>query len=63
MVFHTRAQITNRNKSKLSIIYDNILVIKDDNFDNFLYTINGEEEIEKIKFKLKKKTGKGAKKY
>jgi Mg2+ and Co2+ transporter CorA len=56
MVFHTRAQITNKNKSKSSKLYDNVLVIKDDNFDNFLKDIDGEEEeIEEIKFKLKKK--------
>jgi hypothetical protein len=56
LVFHSKAQITNKNKSKSSKLYDNVLIIKDDNFDNFLNTINGEEEeIEKIKFKLKKK--------
>jgi Mg2+ and Co2+ transporter CorA len=56
MVFHTKAQITNKSKNKSSKLYDNVLVIKDDNFDNFLKDIDGaEEEIEEIKFKLKKK--------
>jgi hypothetical protein len=32
MVFHTKAQITNKNNS--SKIYDNVLVIKDGNFNN-----------------------------
>jgi hypothetical protein len=54
MVFHTRVQITNNNSTKL---YDNLLVIRVDNFDNFLNKIDGEEEIEEIKFKLKKKNG------
>jgi hypothetical protein len=63
-VFHSKAQITNKNKSKSSKVYDNVLIIKDDDFDKFLSTINGEEEeIEEIKFKLKEKTGKGTKKY
>jgi hypothetical protein len=53
MVFHTRAQITNNNNS--SKFYDNVLIIRDTNFDNSLKTINGEEEIEEIKFKLKRK--------
>jgi hypothetical protein len=33
MVFHTRAQITNNNNS--SKFYDNVVVIKDDNFMTF----------------------------
>jgi hypothetical protein len=53
--FHTRAKITNKNNS--SKFYDNVLVIRDTNFNNFLNTINGEEEIEEIKFKLKRKKG------
>jgi hypothetical protein len=32
-----------------------VLVIRDSNFNNFLNIINGEEEIEEIKFKLKRK--------
>jgi hypothetical protein len=55
MVFHTKAQITN-NKNKMSKIYNNVLVIKDDNFNDFLDSIDGEKEIEEIKFKLKKKS-------
>jgi hypothetical protein len=55
LVFHSKTQITNKSKSKSSKVYDNVLVIKDDNFDIFLNTVNGEEEeIEEIKFKLKK---------
>jgi hypothetical protein len=61
IVFHTTLQISNKNKS--SKIYDNVLVIKDDNFNNFLKEIKGEEEIEEIKFKLKKNPGKNGKMY
>jgi hypothetical protein len=61
MVFHTKAQIINNNNSNK--IYDNILVIKDNNFDKFLQTIVEEEEIEEIKFKLKRKPGKEGKRY
>jgi hypothetical protein len=53
MVFHTRAQITNKNNS--TKFYDNVLVIRDTNFNDFLNSIYGDEEIEEIKFKLKKK--------
>jgi hypothetical protein len=42
MVFHTRAQIINKNNS--TKFYDNVLVIRVDNFYNFLNTINGEED-------------------
>jgi hypothetical protein len=53
LIFHSKAQIrsTKNNKSK---IYNNVVVIKDDKFDIFLKNIDGEEEIEEIKFKLKK---------
>jgi hypothetical protein len=55
MVFHTKVQITG-NKSESSKIYDNVLIIRDTNFDKFLKDIDvEEEEIEEIKFKLKKK--------
>jgi hypothetical protein len=58
MVFHTSAEITNKGIGKnrsTKKTYNNVLAIKDDNFNDFLNTINGEEEIEEIKFKLKKK--------
>jgi hypothetical protein len=61
MVFHTKAQITN-NKNNSSKFYDNVLIIRDTNFDNFLNKIEG-EEIEEIQFKLKKKTENGVKRY
>jgi hypothetical protein len=54
IVFHSKAQIT-VNKSKSSKVFDNVFIIRDINFDNFLKDIDGEEEIEEIKFKLKKK--------
>jgi hypothetical protein len=53
MVFYSKTQITNRNKT--SKIYHNVVIIRDTNFDKILNQIEGEEEIEKIKFKLKKK--------
>jgi hypothetical protein len=58
MVFHTSVEITNKGIGKIRSTkktYDNVLVIKDDNFNNFLDIIDDEEEIEEIKFKLKKK--------
>jgi hypothetical protein len=55
MVFHTKAQITYKSKRKSSKEYDNVLIIKDDNFNNFLNIIEEEEEIEEIKYKFKKK--------
>jgi hypothetical protein len=54
MVFHAKAQITG-SKNNSSKIYDNVLVIRDTNFNDFLNKIDEEEEIEEIKFKLKKK--------
>jgi hypothetical protein len=54
MVFHTKTQITS-NKNNLSKIYNNVLVKRDDNFNDLLNFIDGEEEIEEIKFKLKRK--------
>jgi hypothetical protein len=53
MVFYTQAYITNTDKK--SKTYNNVLVIKDDNFNDFLDIIDDEEEIEEIKFKLKRK--------
>jgi predicted glycosyltransferase len=41
MVFHTQTQIANY-KNKMNKIYNNVLVIKDDNFNDFLNTVNGE---------------------
>jgi hypothetical protein len=35
LVFHSKAQIISRKNIK-GEMYDNVLVIKDDNFDNFL---------------------------
>jgi hypothetical protein len=34
MVFHSKAHITN-NKNSKGKIYDNVLIIRDTNFDNF----------------------------
>jgi hypothetical protein len=53
IVFHTKAQIINNNNSKK--IYDNGHIIKDNNFYKLLKNVNGQEEIEEIKFKLKRK--------
>jgi hypothetical protein len=46
IVFHSKAQITS-NKNSNGKMYDNVLIIRDSNFDIFL---KGEEEIEEIKF-------------
>jgi hypothetical protein len=61
MVFHNKAQITNKNNS--TKVYNNVLVIREGNFNDFLNTIDGEEEIEEIKFKLKRKKTEGVKRY
>jgi hypothetical protein len=65
MVFHTNTEIINKGIGKTRSIkenYNNVLVIKDDNFNDFLDIID-DEEIEKIKFKLKRKKTKGVKRY
>jgi hypothetical protein len=55
IVFHSKAEISS-NKNTKGKIYDNGLIIRYTNFDNFLKDIDGEEEIEK-------KTGKNGKRY
>jgi hypothetical protein len=44
MVFHTSVEIINKgvgNHRSIKKTYNNIVVIKDDNFNNFLDTIDG----------------------
>jgi hypothetical protein len=43
--FHSKAQITSTKNNKGKIC-DNVLIIRDDNFNDFLKDIDGEEEIE-----------------
>jgi hypothetical protein len=53
IVFYIKAQISNTNNS--SKVYDNVLIIRDDNFNDFLNIIDEKEEIEEIKLKRKKR--------
>jgi hypothetical protein len=60
-VFNTSTKITNKGlgtKRSVNKTHDNVLVIRNPDFNNFLDIINGVEEIEEIKFKLKKNSGK-----
>jgi hypothetical protein len=64
--FYISGEITNKGAEKYrgkKKTYDNVLVIRDPEFNNFLDQIEGREEIEEIKFKLKRNVGKGLKRF